>query len=216
MAAVESIPGVVPRKPAGVRSRFDLAVVDASSVVIYPLRYATDRKHSRQTAKLRPPVSDLRTELFTLAAHAVDPQMTLEQASRDEAEVLAEIAEEQAVLEQLAKFGRVVTVGYASNPTAGIFELGWGDLELVDEGTGELHWHHWEPLVREVGGGEMGLPVRRPTPAPDTSPATERFDDAPLDDDFGLVARTPVGSPPISEPEREPGRTGTSQDSHTT
>jgi hypothetical protein len=142
--------------------------------------------------------------------------MTLEQGSRDEAELLAEIAEEQAVLEQLAQFGRVVTVGYASNPTAGIFELGWGDLELVDEDTGALHWHHWEPLAREVGGGEAGQPVRRPTPAPDTSPAAKRFDNAPLDDDFGLVARTPLSPPPISEPEREPGQTGTSQDPDTT
>jgi hypothetical protein len=36
IAAVKGIPGVAPRKPSGVRSRFELTVVDALSVVLYP------------------------------------------------------------------------------------------------------------------------------------------------------------------------------------
>lgn len=199
----KGIPGVAVRKPADVRSRYEFVVLDETAVVLYPWRYATDPRKAREDAKLRSPVSDLRKNLLTLTARTIDPQLSLDQAELDPAQLAAEIAEEEAVLEQLAKFGQVVTIGYASNPAVGIFGLGCGDAELVDKDTGAVAWHHWEPLAR--GGQAGGTGTREPweplnpVNGPDRA---GRFDDAPLNDDFGLIPRSPLAEPPISEPER--------------
>lgn len=206
------IPGISIRKPTDVRCRFELVVLDNPPVVVYPWRYATDKSTLREKAKLRPPVSDLRKTLLTLNPNTISDQLTLDQAERDPEELEAELAEEQAVLEQLAKFGQVVTVGFASNPAGGLFDLGWGDVELVDEETGSVIWHHWEQLPPpgdQAAGGEP----REPLSPPDGHDRTGRFDDAPLTEDLGLVARSPVAEPPISEPERPQEDTGSDEPS---
>jgi hypothetical protein len=206
------IPGISIRKPTDVRCRFELVVLDNPPVVLYPWRYATDKSTLREKAKLRPPVSDLRKTLLTLNPNTISDQLTLDQAERDPEELEAELAEEQAVLEQLAKFGQVVTVGFASNPAGGLFDLGWGDVELVDEETGSVIWHHWEQLPPpgdQAAGGEP----REPLSPPDGYDRTGRFDDAPLTEDLGLVARSPVAEPPISEPERPQEDTGSDEPS---
>ena len=206
------IPGVSIRKPTDVRCRFGLVVLDNPPVVLYPWRYATDKSTLREKAKLRPPVSDLRKTLLTLNANTISDQLTLDQAERDPEELEAELAEEQAVLEQLAKFGQVVTVGFASNPAGGIFDLGWGDVELVAEETGGVIWRHWEQLSPpgdQAAGGEP----RQPLSPPDGHDHTVRFDDAPLTEDLGLVARSPIAEPPISEPERPQEDTGSDEPS---
>jgi len=206
------IEGVAIRKPAAVNaSRFSFVVVDETAVVLYPWRYATERRKGREQAKLRPPVSDLRRTLLTLTARTIDPQLTLDDLERDYAQMEAEMAEEQAALDQLRRFGQVVTIGYASNPSAGLFDLGWGDLELVDEASGDVIWHHWESLLLEGGqAGEGGFRGSRDPGQPPAGPGREsRFDDAPLSEDFGLTPRSPLSEPPISEPERGPAETGT-------
>jgi hypothetical protein len=195
------LPGVSMRKPTGVRSRFDLVVHDDPPVVLYPWRYATDKAVSRDRAKLWP-VSDLRKSLLSLNANTVPDQLTLDQAEFDPEELEAQLAEEQALLDQLASFGQVVTVGYASNPEGGIFELGWGDVELVNEETGRVVWRYWEQLPPGDQAAEAA-PLRPVAPVDgDDRARAGRFDDAPLQDDLGLKARPPIAEPPISEPER--------------
>jgi hypothetical protein len=204
-----TLQGVSIRKPRGVRGRFALVVRDLPAVVLYPWRYASDNTVPRERARLRPPVSDLRKSLLALNTSAIPGQLTLDQAALDYAQLEAGLAEEQALLDQLASLGQVVVVGYASNPGAGVFELGWGDLELVDEERGRVVWRYWEELPPPgdqaaggagqqpavPGGGRGGHPVGR-------------FDDAPLADDLGLKPRPPLTEPPISEPERPEEPTG--------
>lgn len=207
------IEGVAIRKPKDVSaSRFSFVVVDETAVVLYPWRYATDRRTEREQAKLRTPVSGLRKTLLTLAPREIGPQLTLDDLERGYADLEAELAEERAALEQLRRFGRVVAIGYASNPSAGLFDLGWGDLDLVDEASGEVTWPRWEPFLLDDGqAGEEGgtrFP-RAPGSPPEGSGHEGRFDDAPLSEDFGLALRPPLSPTPISEPERAEAETGT-------
>lgn len=211
-AECRDLPGVSIRKPKDVPGRFDLVVLDEPPVVLYPWRYATDQSVPRDRAKLRPPVSDLRKSLLSLNANTLPGQLTLDQAAADPEELETQLAEEQALLDQLARLGHVVTVGYASNPGGGIFELGWGDVEIVNEETGEVQWRYWEQLPPpgdQAAGGSPRMPV-----APvggDRSDRVGRFDDAPLEDDLGLKPRLPVAEPPISEPERLQDETGSDE-----
>lgn len=206
------LPGVSIRKPRDVLGRFDLVVRDDPPVVVYPWRYATDQSVPRDRAKLRPPVSDLRKSLLSLSASTVPGQLTLDQAAIDPEELETQLAEEQALLDQLASLGQVVTVAYASNPGGGIFDLGWGDAELVNEKTGEVQWLYWEQLP-PPGDQATGDSPRKPlAPAGgDDSARAGRFDDAPLLDDLGIRPRPPVAEPPISEPERLQDETGSDE-----
>lgn len=196
------VSGVVARKPLNVGGRFEFAVLDSTATVLYPWRYATDSHTRRQDAKMRKPLSELRKTMLALAPRSVDAQLTLDQANLEPEDLQAQIEEEQAVLEQLAEFGQVVTVGFASNPM-GIFALGWGDAELVDEKTGAVAWHHWEPFsaagpaTGESDGGARPSPIR---PA-DGSGRAGRFDDAPLNESLGLTPRAPLSAPPTGESE---------------
>jgi hypothetical protein len=206
-AACGKLPGVSIRKPQGIRGRFGLVVRDLPPVVLYPWRYATDNAVPRERARLRPPVSDLRKSLLSLNTSSIPGQLTLDQAALDYVQLEAELAEEQALLDQLARFGQVVVIGYASNPGAGIFELGWGDLELVDEDRGRVVWRYWEELP-PPGDQAAGGPISQPAlPGAGGSPAG-RFDDAPLEDDLGLKPRAPLTEPPVNEPERPVEPTG--------
>jgi hypothetical protein len=211
-AEAEGIPGVSIRKPKDVRGRFDLVVLENPPVVLYPWRYATDKAIPREQARLRPPVSDLRKTLLTLNENTTSGQLTLDQAQLDPEQLEDELAEEQAVLEQLARLGQVVTVGFASNPGGGIFDLGWGDVELIDEDTGRVVWRYWEQLP-PPGDQAAGVEPRQPVSpaAGDGRGRSVRFDDAAPEDDLGLKPRPPVTEPPISEPERPQKETGSDE-----
>ena len=200
------IPGIAVRKPSDVRCRFDLVVSDSPPVVLYPWRYATDPTKDRIKAKLRQPVSELRKTLLTLNGRDIDSQLTLDQALIDPDQLDAELAEEQAMLEELAELGTVVTIAFGSNPDAGIFGLGWGEADLVNTETGEVTWLYWEDLpgTDQLGGGTVRPPVT-PLGSPDR---TGRFDDAPMIDDLGLTPRPPLSSPPDSEPQEPQPDTG--------
>ncbi len=212
VAECGDLPGVSIRKPRDVLGRFDLVVRDEPPVVLYPWRYATDQSVPRDRAKLRPPVSDLRKSLLSLSASTLPGQLTLDQAAIDPEELEAQLAEEQVLLDQLARLGQVVTVAYASNPGAGIFELGWGDVELVNEKTGEVQWRYWEQLPQPGDQAATGSPRKPVAPAGgDGSARTGRFDDAPLENDLGLRPRSPIAEPPISEPERLQDETGSNE-----
>lgn len=213
-AECADLPGVCIRKPKDVRGRFPLVVRDDPPVVLYPWRFARDKAITRERAKLRPPVSDLRKTLLSLNANTVTAQLTLDQVELDPEELEAELAEEQALLEQLASLGQVVTIGYASNSSSGIFELGWGDVELTDEETGRVFWQYWEQLPPPGDKAADGTPRQPVLPADgDGRGRAGRFDDAPLPDDLGLKPRPPIAEPPISEPERAQDETGSTNHS---
>ncbi|ABW09529.1 hypothetical protein Franean1_0061 [Parafrankia sp. EAN1pec] len=207
-AFTREIESVALRKPVGFRGRFELVVLDSTAVVLYPWRYATDRKTPRGEAKMRR-VSDLRKNLLTLTARTADMQLTFDHAELDPAALEAQFTEEQAVLDQLSRLGRVVTIGYASSPALGVFDLGWGDAELVDESSGAVVWHTWE-LLRRGGSGGAGVSTPKLPAGPrDPSGRRSRFDDAPLDDTFpSLAPRAPLAEPPTSEPGQPERYTG--------
>jgi hypothetical protein len=207
-----SLPDVSIRKPKGVRGRFDLVVVEGCRVVLYPWRYATDKAVLREKARLRPPVSDLRKTLLALNENTIDGQLTLEQAEVDWEHLADELAEEQAMLDELARLGRVVTVAYASNPGVGVFDLGWGEVELIDEETGRVMWRYWEQLAPPAERAVGGAPRQRVSPpAGEGHERARRFDEAAAEDELGLKPRPPVPEAPISEPERPQEETGSDE-----
>jgi hypothetical protein len=210
-AECQDIPGVKFRKPKDATYRFKLPVIEPTRVVIYPWRFATDNATPRERARFHTPVSDLRKTLLSLNEDTVGNQLTLEQGARDPEELEAELAEEQAILDQLKTQGRVVILGFASNPQ-GIFDLGVGELELTDEQTGRVGWRHWEPLPPPGEQGAGGEPRRPVSPVPgDGHDQGVRFDDAAAEDDLGLKLRPPLAAPPISEPERHQEETGSGE-----
>jgi hypothetical protein len=207
-AEAAGIPGVSIRKPKGVGGRFDLVVCEYPPVVLYPWRYATDTAMPRERARFRRPVSDLRKTLLSLNETTINGQLTFDQAVRDPEELEAELAEEEAMLAQLAELGQVVFVGFACNPS-GIFDLGWGDVELLDEQTGRVCWRHWESLPPPGTQAAGAVPHGPASPAPsDGHGRSARFDDAATEDDLGLKLRPQISEPPISEPERPQEGTG--------
>ena len=207
-AECQDIPGVKFRKPKDVTYRFKLPVIEPTRVVVYPWRFATDNATPREKARFRTPVSDLRRTLLSLNEDTIDNQLTLEQGARTPEELEAELAEEQAMIEQLQTQGRVVILGFACNPQ-GLFELGVGELELTDEQTGQVEWHHWEKLSPP---GELGArgELRRPVSPVlgEGQDQTVRFDETAAEDDLGLKLRPPLAEPPTSEPERPQKETG--------
>lgn len=208
--AVRNIPGVSIRRAADVNCRFELVVLDDQRVVLYPWRYANDRTTAREKAKMRQPVSDLRKTLLALTPNTINGQLTLDDAELDIEEVDARFAEEALVLAQLAEFGQVVIIGFASNPT-GLFDLGWGQAELIDPAKGTVKWTYWEQLPPPPAAGGADSATPRTPLAPLNGGRGDRFDNAPLDDDLGLTARSPLAEPPVSEPEAPQSPTGTSE-----
>lgn len=206
--ACRDIPGVQLRRPAAAGSPFELVTVEETAVVLYPWRYATDGSRRRTDARMN--TSAFRLSLLAGAPQR-DGQLTIEQGMMDSEALEALIAEEEALLSQLAQFGVVVTIGYACNADAGLFDLGWGDAELLDE-SGRVQWHYWEPLSPPKSGGGS-VPVdpgsgQPAAPAP-ASPFGPRFDAAPLDDDFELRPRSPLEGTPTHEREAPAPDTGT-------
>jgi hypothetical protein len=158
----EQMPGLKTAKGSHGRSRFDLLVVADTNVALWPLRFANDHKTGLAKAKMRK-VSDYRRGLLTLAAPSYGRarQLTFDDIDVDEAAADAARAEEDAMLDQLRRFGSVVTVGFSCNP-GGMFELGWGDCELIDDGSRRIFWSHWESLARSpaAGYGKTQVPLR--------------------------------------------------------
>lgn len=212
IAATADVPGVVARKPTGVKSRFPYVVVEDVSVVLMPWRFTNTRATRRVDATMPTPVSHLRKTLLSLGAGAqAVTQLVLEQSTLDDDELEAQLAEEQEISAQLASFGRVVTVAFGSNPTDGLFDLGWGDAELISEDTGHVFWHSWEPLPAAEPRA-AGLPAPAPTPLRSVDPVdgsrVGRFDAAPLNEDLGLAARPRPVSAPLSEAQPEVEQAG--------
>ncbi len=126
-------------------------------------------------------------------------QLSIEQADLADAEIDAQLAEDAAVWDQLRSLARVVTIAFASDPN-GIFDLGWGDIELLDD-RGTVNWLHWEPLALNNAAGGTGRHLQAVQgPGVGAGPAGPRFDDVAATDDDDLPMRA---RPAIGEPQRE-------------
>lgn len=154
--AVRHVPGVIMRKPAG--GRFPLPVIQETAVALLPLRYSTDRKESRESAKIN--LSELRRSLLALVTPSATKslQLSIEDAMADDFDMDAHFQEMDDMDEQLAAFGRVVTIGFGSNPSAGLWGLGWGDLRLAESGH-KTTWESWNDLPDPVPGGLSTSPT---------------------------------------------------------
>ncbi|MFB7800867.1 hypothetical protein [Isoptericola sp. NPDC056134] len=203
--ATSSIPGVVARKPGGVRSRFSYVVIEETAVALVPWRFGADASVRRQDATLRRPVSDLRQAFFSLSANSGHIQPTLDEMAGDAVEIQAALEEEEAAFTQLTELGAIVTVAFASNPRNGIIELGWGDAELEDVESGAVAWHHWERLSPTVGARR---PVALTAPHVADSEPASRFDQLPSDDEFTVTPRRSTEEAPMSESALTPGEDG--------
>jgi len=149
-------------------------------------------------------------------------QLTIDHARLSEREVVEQLDDDAAVLEQLRSLARVVVIAYASNPK-GLFTLGWGEADLTDD-RGSLHWRQWEDLPVLPGSGEGGAtatgagglaprPPLRPVGGIFPGPGAEvaRFDDSPLQNNL-VRPRRPHRGEPTQEPESHRwGDTGTDQ-----
>jgi hypothetical protein len=202
------------------RAFFDLVRLTDTNTVLFPWRFAKDRRLRREDARMS--ASRVRRDLLASTTEAQD-QLSLEDAAVTDTELEAQLAERRALDAALRDFACVVTIGYASNLT-GVFELGWGEAELVAE-DGTVEWRHWEDLTgllstraagdsipdnagtgnghaveRQVGGTRPGdLHVAATAPDEPGHRPLSRFDDAPLETGFGLQPRSPLAGEPQSE-----------------
>lgn len=202
-----TIPGVVLRRPAGVRSRFEYPVIEETRVVIVPLRFSSDARKQRNDCRID--LSELRTALLGTAPMRPEAQRSIleleDPGAADRAD--AEYAEEVAAFEEMSKAGRAVVVGFGATPDQ-LFGLGWGELSIENPVTGQVSWPQWEDLP--IFGVDEQVPLAPPLRAvPDTDPV-ERFDanpaqpdssDVESDDDLGLVLRPRIDASP--NPEKE-------------
>lgn len=205
------VPGAEVVHPRG--ASFELVRIPVTNVILFPWRYARDSQLRREDAPMR--TSRIRRDLLTGVTDGRG-QLTLDHAGVQDEDLEAQLAEEEALAAELRSLARVVTIGYASNPT-GILDLGWGDAELLDD-DGRVGWEHWEPLMAQLRAGRAGgsrqLTGSSATlrAVPDPATASPRFDAAPLDDDFGLQPRSPLAGEPEQEAGSHAEETGTGDD----
>lgn len=196
--AARELDGVVPRKPTGVRGRFAYLVIEETNVVVVPWRFSSDQRHDRLEAKFRTPMSELRRNLLSLSVPGPPRERTFDDLLLEEEMGELWVEEEAQLNEQLAKLGRVVFLAFGSNSARGIFEQGWGEVELVDDQRGSVEWRNWSPIAPAAGA----VPVREAGVVADAAATTvERFDNASAEtkDEFGLALRHPLSGPATSE-----------------
>jgi len=115
--------------------RFPYAVVDRTNVRLWPLRIGKDPSVGHEGLRLRTPVSAVRRSLLRRSSRFAR-QLSLDSL----------IGLDPRTSPRSDDFVRTVVVAFGSNPKDGVWDLGWGDLELVDPARGGVVWHHWEPL----------------------------------------------------------------------
>jgi len=201
--ATKDIDGVEIRRPAG--GRFGLIVIPETNVALMPWRYSKNRRDLRERSRLSTPVSDVKQALLGLNTSPVPRQLTLDDLTEDYDLLEQRWEEEREVDEQFSRFGRVVVVGFGSNPN-GLWGIGWGDLEIVDVVSGEVRWPVWEALdhsssAAATNGAASG--AANLVSVPETPAAATRFDSGTEEEPFFLTPRAPGDTSPISEPERE-------------
>ena len=204
-ALAVDVPGLVVRAVEDARS---VLVVEQTGTVIYPFRYGRSRRRTREQARM-PQLSEVRRMFFLQDTLPMGDQLTLEQGQLTAAE-LADLEAEVTDLRAAGRVGvRVVVLGYASD-VSGVWGIGWGELEVRDSRTGELHWPVWIALDTAVAEVEPDVgPLRAVHDAPVSGPV---FDDGgtPADTGFGLEIRPDsAGSDPADQPAEPRPETGT-------
>lgn len=200
-----TIPGVVLRRPAGVRSRFEYPVIEETRVVLMPLRYSSDTRKQRNDCRID--LSELRAALLGTAPMRPEAQRSIFELEDPDATDRADIAyaEEVAAFEEMSKAGRAVVIGFGATPDR-LFGFGWGELSIENAATGQVSWPHWEDLP--VFGTDAKVPAAPslravPEPEPverfDTNAAGSNAADVESEDDLGLVLRPRVEPSPNPE-----------------
>lgn len=199
---LREMPGVILRKPAGVQSRFDFPVVEATNTVIVPLRFSTDAR-VRHDMVHRIDLSELRRALLAGLAPPKEPDLFDAVSDEDYEDRYQDALHAH---EQLKSAGRTVVVGFGSTPE-GIFEIGLGELTVDDAETGAISWRRWHPLpVYALDAIPAAPNLRVVAPA---TPSSERFDTGhgtERGDDLDLRLRPIVSDAPDAET-REEGET---------
>lgn len=148
----------------------------------------------------------MKQALLGLNTSPAPRQLTLEDLTAPDFDLLEQRwDEEHEVDEQFSRFGRVVVVGFGSNPN-GLWGVGWGDLEIVDVASGEVRWPVWEALNHSSFASVTDVAASGPTdlvPTAGAHMAAIRFDSEAEDEPFFLPPRVPGEASPISEPERD-------------
>lgn len=204
------IPGLVVRSVQGAGAAL---VVEETGTVIHPFRYAKNRQQRREQANMSP-LSEVRRMLFVQDIPPMSEQLTLEQGQLSDEELVefeAEVEDRRAA----GRVGvRVAVLGYGSD-VSGVWGIGWGEIEIRDPQTADVHWTMWVPLDSATANTQSGAgPLRL---VDDISPAEASFDTgAPADFGFnlhmrpGAAAKEPGG--PADEPVDPETDTGTDSD----
>lgn len=185
--ALQDIPGVIMKKPTG--GNFLLPVIEETAVALLPIRYSTDKRESREGAKIN--LSNLRRSLFALGTNsAANPlQLSIEEALIDDAALDAHYQEIAEIDKQLASFGSVVTIGFGSNANSGLWGLGWGDLTL-SETSDKTIWDAWETFPEKSLHTDQFSRTPEIRLTVDSQPAY--FDQTTDSDELSLSPRDPL------------------------
>ena len=209
---LQGLPGVVLRKPAG--GRFRLPVIEETSVALLPIRYSTDRQVTREAAKID--LSAYRRSLLALVNANPDKgqQLSFEDSLMDDEDVDAYYQQIRDLDEQLAAFGQVATIGFGSNPTSGLWGLGWGDLR-VHEDSNEAVWEAWEALpgVESEVDATSHRPTLRAVSADEEQTYFDQTDESDESDDLGLLPRLPRTGAASAEESDDPDAEGEASNS---
>jgi len=195
IAAGRDVPGVEVFHPHG--ASFDLLRVASTGTLLFPWRYATSTHQHRADARMR--TSEFRMGLLS-GGGGSSGQLTLDHAAMSGDELEVQLEQDRALEVELRRIAPVVIIGFASSST-GLFDLGWGPAELIDD-SGVVRWTPWEPLQPPtvVGSARRGGPRSIPSsPTQTTVSPTVRFD-AAGSDEIELTHRSLPTNTPDSEP----------------
>ncbi len=127
------------------KGRFPYAVVESTDVRLWPLRIGKDPSVGHEALRLRTPVSDVRRGLLKRSSRYAR-QLSLDSF----------IEWDPRSTPSSDAFARTAVIAFGSNPKDGVWDLGWGDLELVDPARGGVVWHHWEALGSVISDRDDG------------------------------------------------------------
>jgi hypothetical protein len=163
-------------------SPHELTVVDGN--LLFPFRYSKDGRTPIGEARISDRrVSGLIRELF----RRFSPEPTYEQEALELfADEEAELAPLRPALAELPDDTHLVLVAYAGNAQAGLFNVYWGEAELIDE-FGRIRWIHHEPLPLLVPSAYSGRHLVA-TGYAEEDPAA-RFDEVP---GVPMTTRSPI------------------------
>lgn len=182
-------------------SPHELTIVDGN--LLFPFRYSKDGRTPITEARVGDRrVSGLIRELF----RRFSPEPTYEQEALELfAEDENDLAPLRPALAELPDGTHLVLIAYAGNAQAGLFNVYWGEAELIDE-FGRIRWTHHEPIpllipvphsgrhlapVGPDGGGDGGrMPTVPMSPRPAVAPGG--FPEEPAASDDGQAHETPA------------------------